>query len=143
MRLYHFTCSHGAEQIRAAGELRPHPQVQLGDMPLLWLTDLDEPTRYQIGLTSETLRCDRMEHRFVVDCEALRWSDYVRTLPRELRHEARWLALAPGAMPMHWYVSFHPVPLCNRCNQGLIAQEMTRNGCRFERCPQCNPTEEI
>lgn len=33
---------------------------------------------------------------------------------------------------------------CKSCNDKReIAREMTRDGCRFERCPQCNPTEEM
>jgi hypothetical protein len=111
MLLYHFTCRDGAAQVERCGELRPNPQPQLGGIPLLWLTDLDEPTRHQIGLTSATLACDRMQRRFAVDCDAQRWVDFVRTLTREQRRMARKLTLAAGAHPMHWYVRTTPVPV--------------------------------
>jgi hypothetical protein len=74
----------------------------------VWLTDLEVPDRKALGLTSDLLDCDRLEHRVVVDVEAEHWPRYARRLPLELR---RRLELAAGARPMHWYVSEHPVPV--------------------------------
>jgi hypothetical protein len=70
MRLYHYCCSHSLEGIRKDGFLRPWRQVALGDVPLVWLTDLEVPDRKALGLTSDLLDCDRLEHRVVVDVEA-------------------------------------------------------------------------
>lgn len=111
MRLYHFTCSHATPRIRAAGELFPWPQIQLDGRALVWLTDLEAPTREQVGLTSKTLRCDRMECRFEVDCDPVRWTDYARGLPREVRRLAADLSATDGALPAHWWVSEVPVPV--------------------------------
>jgi hypothetical protein len=108
MRLYHYCCSHSLEGIRRDGFLKPHRQVALGDVELVWLTDLDAPDRLALRLTSDLLDCDRLEHRIVVDVEAIHWPRYARQLPLELR---RPLELATGARPMHWYVSEHPVPV--------------------------------
>lgn len=111
MRLYHFTCSHGAERIERARWLAPHTQVQLDGRELVWLTDLDAPGRLDLGLTSVTLSCDRMEYRVtaVVD-DAARWVDYARSLPTPVRRLARALSIQ-ARMPMHWYVSEAPVPV--------------------------------
>jgi hypothetical protein len=112
VRLYHFTCRDAAPLIAEDGELRPHRQVQLDGTKLVWLTDLEAPNRYEIGLTSHILSCDRMEFRFAADVEEpLRWVDYLRDQPRDVRVAARYLAMATGAKPMHWYVSTVAVPV--------------------------------
>lgn len=103
MRLYHYTCSCCAEKIRADGRLRPWRQVALDNVELVWLTDLDTPDRNALGLTSKTLKCDRTEYRVTVDSlMTQRWVSYARWVPLELR---RGLELAPGALPMHWWIS--------------------------------------
>lgn len=102
--LYHYTCSHSAQQIADTGELRPHRQVALRGELLVWLTDLDRPDRDALGLTSHTLDCDRTEWRVTVQVGyplAQRWVDYARRYPLGVR---RQLELAPGALPMHWWV---------------------------------------
>jgi hypothetical protein len=110
VRLYHFTCRDAAPRIIGCGELRPHTQVQIGGTALVWLTDLERPNRYEIGLTSHTLHCDRMEFRFEADIEEpVRWVDYLREQPRDVRLTGRYLAMTSGAKPMHWYVSTEPV----------------------------------
>lgn len=71
--LYHYTCGHAVPLIRAAGHLirtteqpwfRPESlrRIPAGGRWLpgvLWFTDLDVPHRYGLGLTMDTLRCDR------------------------------------------------------------------------------------
>lgn len=109
MKLYHHTCAHSAEKIRAERWLKPWRQGQLGDVELVWLTDLDTPDRNALGLTSHTLKCDRTEYRVTaVTSDAQRWVSYARTLPLETR---RSLELEPGALPMHWWVCLLPVPI--------------------------------
>ncbi len=108
MKLYHYTCSHAAPLIARDRWLKTNPQIVLGGVWLVWMTDLDQPDRSALGLTSHTLKCDRTEHRAAVVTEAERWSRYARTLPLQQR---RALELAPGARPMHWWVSETPVPI--------------------------------
>lgn len=112
MILYHFTCSDAAPLIAQSGHLRPFMQHQLDGRKLVWLTDLEVPTRAQLGLTSHTLRCDRMEYRVTVEVDAHRWVTYVRDAFGSARSR-RWatrLSQTPGAMPMHWWVTDAAVP---------------------------------
>jgi len=111
MRLYHFTCHDSAPLIERCGHLLPHPQVQLDGRKLIWLTDLEAPTRATLGLTSRTLVCDRMEYRVTVDTDAVRWVQYARQLTGPTRRRALELNEAPGVRPMHWLVATEPVPV--------------------------------
>ena len=104
MTLYHFTCDHGRAGIGRAGVILPNRRSPL---QLAWATDLDHPTREQLGLTSITLTCDRMAFRYrILDASA--WLPW-HTLPE---HEGAWslLDLAPGAAPEHWWVTRVPSP---------------------------------
>lgn len=110
MKLYHYTCDHGADGIRREGVLRPHLHPWLPD-PLVWLTDLDTPMRDGLRLTSRILSCDRTAHRFATaDCPSVVWwPRFARTLPSRAVREA--LESEPGALPAHWWVSREPVPV--------------------------------
>ena len=109
MKLYHYTCEHSARLIRAKRWLIPHPQVVLGRRELVWLTDMDEPDRAALGLTSHTLQCDRTAVRVIaVTSEATHWPVFARDLPADQRHA---LEYADGVLPMHWYVAELPVPV--------------------------------
>lgn len=91
--------------ILADGWLRPGPSG------LVWLTDLDQPDRQALGLTSFILDCDRTEHRFVLPGDSgERWVDWCRRvrLPRARRD---LLEMADGAQPLRWWVSERPIPL--------------------------------
>lgn len=101
--LYHYTCDHAAPLILADGVLQPHPIEGL-----VWLTDLNPAPRIALGLTSFSLKCDRMAHVFTVAAsdDIQWWMDYRRTHP-ELRDKES----CDGVMPMHWFVSEKPVPL--------------------------------
>lgn len=106
MRLYHYTCSHSQPQISKEGVLIP------GKDGFLWLTDLDAPMRDALGLTSNTLICDRTEYRFEVETEkAVHWKDVRRVLPDWYR---ALLEEAPGAMPMHWWMATEEIPVLSR-----------------------------
>lgn len=107
-RYYHYTCSHQVEQIRASGVLRPWPQPVLGGIELIWLTDMDVPKRAALGLASNTLHCDRTEHRIAVECDAHPWVQWCRQLPVIQR---RRLEYVHGAMPMHWWLTLDTVPV--------------------------------
>lgn len=105
-QLYHFTCSHGFEAIGASGILRPnvHPlMAHLG--PLLWLTDLAEPSRDSVGLTSDYLTCDRMAYRYSVHTRAaLGWADL-----RERVSPAVVKIMESYSDPAHWWVVRRPL----------------------------------
>lgn len=107
MKLYHYCCSHSAEGIRADGTLKPNPHPWL-PVPLVWLTDLDQPARDALGLTSATLPCDRTEYRVTVDVAAERWTSLARRIGKETREA---FESTPGVLPMHWWVSHAPVPV--------------------------------
>lgn len=110
-RLWHFTCSHSVASIERMGSLRPHFHPLL-DTRLVWLTDLEQPFREALGLTSHTLMCDRAEHRFeALDTStAVWWPSYARAHQID-RATCRSLEMADGAMPAHWWVSAKPVPV--------------------------------
>ena len=121
MILHHFTCRDGADGIDAAGEIRPNPiperiptgivhlSTGMGDAPpIVWLTDLPNPRRDQVGLTSDGLPCDRMEVRYTVDVDsAERWRSFAR------RHcaDSRWRrTIERYSDPYHWFVHEGAIP---------------------------------
>ncbi|GJF06709.1 hypothetical protein [Pseudonocardia sp. D17] len=107
--LWHYTCGdHGAPGIAATRCLLPnrHPWLPY---PLVWLTDLDVPMRGPLGLTSNTLGCDRTQYRVRVAGDgAVPWSRYRRVIGRHLAYP---FESTPGAMPRHWWVSTQRVPI--------------------------------
>lgn len=106
--LWHYTCRHRAALIGRRGVLTPHPQAVLGGVAVVWLTDLDEPDREALGLTSTTLRCDRTEVRYrVLAADAMMpWRDWA-----ESAHVDRTTVseLTFGRRPRHWFVATEPV----------------------------------
>jgi hypothetical protein len=75
--LYHYCCSCSARRITARGFLHPHGAALFG-VDLVWLTDQAVPDREGLGLTSHTLKCDRLEYQYVADVAPLdveRWLD--------------------------------------------------------------------
>ena len=118
LALYHYTCEHGHDRIGQAGELLPawdlvSPAKQKllpVTSKLVWMTDLRLPAMGPLGLTHQMLTCDRTAHRYRVaeKAHALWWMDVRRSMPAEWRDP---LELAPGAMPMHWWVTDRPVPV--------------------------------
>lgn len=107
--LWHFTCGdHGAPGITADRYLRPNRHPLIADA-LVWMTDLDHPMREALGLTSNTLRCDRTAYRVRVAGDgAMPWTRYRRRVHRDV---AEYLESFPGAMPAHWWVSTQRVPI--------------------------------
>jgi hypothetical protein len=107
--LYHFTCSHAAKSIERERWLRPNRHVSL-DHELVWLTDLDRPSIYGLGLTSTILRCDRTEWTVIVpQSDAIvSWGSWAHEhkIGRQMRDELEY-----GAMPAHWYIAELPVPI--------------------------------
>jgi hypothetical protein len=104
--LYHYTCRHSLAKLTAAADVFGTMVLEpMSPGGLLWLTDLETPYREALGLTSMILNCDRTEYRLeVMDPSTVqRWVDVRRQYPG-----LRELELAPGVMPMHWYVSTSP-----------------------------------
>lgn len=102
--LYHYTCGHGLRGITADRALTPNPHPLLGH-PLVWLTDLPTPDRHALGLTSDTLLCDRTEHRAdVIPGPDVQWWPH-------WAHKARIPGLireileGGGGQPTHWWVA--------------------------------------
>ncbi len=102
--IYHFTCNDGRRAIGKSGLILPN----LGFSGLAWFTDLPDPDRHQLGLTSYSLDCDRMTHRYRVTDTAnvVAWADYPCD-PPEWRLA---LAALDGVAPEHWFVATKPVP---------------------------------
>ncbi len=122
VRLYHFTCDHGAAGIegsglvRPLGQLAPNARFILGPewewrADVAWLTDQAEPDRLALGLTYGThILCDRMTHRFEVRLtESVRW--YLEYLREHRLPSMRALCYEPGSRPAQWWEASEPVPV--------------------------------
>lgn len=118
-QLYHYTCSDHAAEIRRDGLIKVSPVFGTGGQKqVVWMTDLDVPNKKGLGLTSNLLSCDRTEYRFeITDPRAVfHWNEAKRYLPRGVVEQ---LEAAPGAMPMHWWVSGLP-------QRFVLAEAVTR-----------------
>jgi hypothetical protein len=104
---YHFTCEHRARSIQRSRELRPNRHPLLGHR-LIWLTDLPEPDRWGLGLTSNWLTCDRTAVRVSVQPS----KDIVRWTAWALWHKIPPVALEilhENARPDRWWVATIPL----------------------------------
>lgn len=116
--LWHYTCAHGDLAIGPRGILLP-ALWQIHEVPmglptdayallgLVWATDMDAPDRQALGLTSATLSCDRMAHRYAVPAEA--FTPWGRIRHRMSTALVDALELANGAQPAHWWAAEGPV----------------------------------
>jgi hypothetical protein len=118
---WHYTCDHGHAGIGDEGRLLPAsqlaPPARVAKLPawhqqlmsLIWMTDMDTPDALALGLTRETISCDRTAHRYrVYGYNPARYVDLRRDLPKRLRDP---LENAVGARPMHWWCAYTPVPV--------------------------------
>lgn len=113
--LWHYTCDHSYAVIGSVGVLKTPRQlgVDVDGLPrelrwladLVWLTDLDTPDVGGLGLTAETITCDRTAHRYrVMATPAYRWVRWARRhLPPDVRRAFE--EAEPRAMPAHWWVA--------------------------------------
>ena len=109
MRLYHYTCSDGAQAIEAAGLLVPWPQPILGGTELAWLTDSPDPSRAELGFRGRVAGCDRLAYRVSVDTdEAQLWTEWAHAQRVPLTARLM-LDGAPSARPGSWWVSEGPI----------------------------------
>jgi hypothetical protein len=115
--LFHFTCEHFWWDIRAVGAVVPHRHPLFPTLgPVVWFTTEREPDRYRVGLTSDTLACDRMAHRFRVaeHSTCIPWIDVREAMldgwqpgfDRETLHCFEF-----GRAPHTWWLSRLPVPV--------------------------------
>ncbi len=106
LTLYHFTCEHGHTGISKTGVLLPnrHPFAP-GVGPLLWLTDLADPTPEAVGLTSEWQPCNRLAHRYRVCSKAAKsWTLIRPRFPLRVVED-----MESFGTPEHWWVIQRPV----------------------------------
>lgn len=106
MTLWHFTCGHGYRAIGKRGILKPNPHPLLPELgPVVWLTVHPMPSRDAVGLSSRTLRCDRMAYRYRVRLQQpVHWPDVRdRAKPEILRD------LEAYGEPETWWLAFEPV----------------------------------
>lgn len=121
--LFHYTCQHGRDGIGNQGVAVPSsylPEVRAklagtADdlrkfMGLVWFTDLAAPDRDALGLTMHSITCDRTQYRYIHFGTAglVQWVHVRKAFSERVRAS---LEEAPGAMPMHWWVSTGPVPV--------------------------------
>jgi hypothetical protein len=121
VNFWHYTCDHGHRGISVDGKLvtpvtlakstayERWPAWRRALLDIIWMTDLDAPDRAALGLTRNTIPCDRTAHRYrVVGYNPIRYADFRRDLPKRLRDH---LEEAPGVLPMHWWMAYTPVPV--------------------------------
>lgn len=135
-RLYHFCCEHSAAAIDRTMTLLPgldwltldrrlrragEPVSGLYRAPsVLWLTDLEEPDRDALGLTSHTLDCDRTEFRYTVHSEGtMRWHAFTAIY----QPNREWLdVLEDGRQPDRWFVATMPKNVLSRMDRRSLSR---------------------
>lgn len=130
-RLYHYCCDHSARGIDLARMVLPGLDWSAYDAQcadwgepvsglalaraVVWLTDMAEPDRDALGLTSHILSCDRTEFRYTVRAAgALPWLDFAG----EHGANPEWLSmLHEGRAPERWFVSADPCRVLSRMDR--------------------------
>lgn len=117
--LYHYTCDCGRRAIGDPGLVLPiglHSPEAAARVPdewawlveLCWFTTQAQPDAVALGLTKETIACDRTRWRYrVTDPTGVEpWTTAARTLPRN----AYKLTLGDHR-PGLWWIARGPVPV--------------------------------
>lgn len=108
MTLFHYCCDHSLQGILRDGVVRPMVKVpHLNYANVAWFADLKVPDRDGLGLTSETLQCDRTEWRVTVDYgDAEPWGQWAHRnrIDPDVRE-----ALESYGWPGHWFISEVPL----------------------------------
>jgi hypothetical protein len=118
MRLYHYTCLDSDPGIQRDGFLRPNWNPLLR-ASLVWLTDLEQPNIEGLGLTSDSISCDRTAVRYEVrTVHAERWAKWARKhrVSRPLRDD-----LERFGLPRCWWVATTPLPVIDRILMSEVA----------------------
>jgi hypothetical protein len=109
LRLYHRTCAHRVDQILETGTLLPFPHALLG-VKMVWLTHIPWAKREALALSSDFIRCDRMEFLFEVT-DPTHVVPWVQARTQMSPSVVRMLEAARGARPDYWWVSGQPQPV--------------------------------
>lgn len=105
MRLYHYCCRCSAQQITNRGFLRPSGASFFG-VDLVWLTDRPVPDRAGLGLTSHTLKCDRLERQYIVDGADGEVEPWLTSDARQrLRRDDGLREFEEGHCPETWWIA--------------------------------------
>lgn len=108
--MWHYTCHHGNRALFAQMREAGFAQLRPGSDGVVWCTDLGDPVRDGLGLTMNYTTCDRTEYRWRIAerdiGRVVPWTSVRRDID-PVRVEA--IESSPGALPMHWFVSFMPV----------------------------------
>lgn len=111
-KLYHYTCADGWAGISGDLLIRPHKHPWLAE-PLVWLSDMSTVDRGALGLTGQTLTCDRGMVRIPVDCNfAIPWSVYANAA--NVQAYVKRLFHMPPARPDRWWVATSPILLSDK-----------------------------
>lgn len=107
MELYHFTCAHAFRRIGTTNCLLiPQVAHPLLGCKVTWLTTEAEPDRTATGLTSTTLSCDRMQHRYLVSGPALSaCRAWLGSWERQRAPKASLKTLESYGDPEHWWIT--------------------------------------
>lgn len=112
-QLWHRTCSHAADSLGNHGELDPTKTAIIAGLgQIVWLSTNPDATRWDLGITSHTLDCDRMEYlyRSSGPNRAVPWAAARLRIPIMTRwlleHDVHTKAERPHAT---WWISFRPV----------------------------------
>lgn len=110
-RYYHYCCQHSANKIGARGFLQPNAADLFG-VGLVWLTDQAVPNREALGLTSHTLKCDRLEYQYLVDVvpgDVEPWLDSAIRARLIQRNGDTFRDFEDGRDPRTWFIARHRV----------------------------------
>ena len=136
MRLYHYACSHSAAAIEREQKVKPMlswgaldyvlrqeglPESGLVNAPpIVWLTDMTAADDVMaLGLTSDTISCDRTEYRYEVDVPEIKWDTFalLNGANRAWRN-----VLESHGKPEHWFVALEPATVLGVQIKGHVAQ---------------------
>lgn len=116
--LYHYTATGHLASILAEGRLRL-TDSQVDGRPAVWFLDTPTTEGRDHGLSGSVW--DKTEVRVTVRARAVRWLDWVATLPPSTRAAVggtlgRWIPtiVRTGGGPeaaAHWWVAFEPVTI--------------------------------
>lgn len=118
MNMYHYTCDCALEKIEADNWLlKPNLLTAKFGLPVVvWLTDMEQPDKQALGLTSRTLPCDRTQHRLAIPdtSSVVPWSQWCRAnnftrAQRDVLEVSNRFGSASQAQPRRWFVSSKPI----------------------------------
>jgi hypothetical protein len=121
--LWHYTCDHGRQALGQSGTLLPislldkDARDKLPDYlkmlaAVIWFTDLAVPQVEALGLTMNTISCDRTKYRYrAISTYSI--GRYTSARPSWVWNKQLCAELegVPGAKPEHWWIAYGPIPV--------------------------------